>query len=75
MLIVSASKMRSTACTLEVRAGAWLRDRLQGVFVRSLEKGMSLPYFDISVVVKIRVPFWAPIIVRHLVFRVPKKGS
>ena len=26
------------------------------------------------VVVKIMVPFWVPIIVRHLIFRVPKKG-
>ena len=25
------------------------------------------------VVVKIMVPFWVPIIVRHLIFRVPKK--
>ena len=23
---------------------------------------------------KIRVPFWVPIIIRHLLFRVPKKG-
>ena len=29
---------------------------------------------DIWVVVKIKVPFWVPIIVRHLLFRVPKKG-
>ena len=28
----------------------------------------------IWVVVKIMVPFWVPIIVRHLLFRVPKKG-
>ena len=28
----------------------------------------------IWVVVKIMVPFWVPIIVRHLIFRVPKKG-
>ena len=24
--------------------------------------------------VKIMVPFWVPIIIRHLIFRVPKKG-
>ena len=29
---------------------------------------------DLWVVVKITVPFWIPIIIRHLVFRVPKKG-
>ena len=28
----------------------------------------------IRVVVKIMVPFWVPIIIRHLFFRVPKKG-
>ena len=28
----------------------------------------------IWVVVKIMVPFWVPIIIRHLLFRVPKKG-
>ena len=30
--------------------------------------------WSIWVVVKIMVPFWVPIIVRHLVFRVSKKG-
>ena len=28
----------------------------------------------IWVVVKIKVLFWVPIIIRHLLFRVPKKG-
>ena len=28
----------------------------------------------IWVVVKIMVPFWVPIIIRHLLFRVPQKG-
>ena len=28
----------------------------------------------IGLVVKMMVPFWVPIIVRHLLFRVPKKG-
>ena len=28
----------------------------------------------IWVVAKIMVPFWIPIIIRHLIFRVPKKG-
>ena len=28
----------------------------------------------IWVVVKIMVPFWVPIIIRPLIFRVPKKG-
>ena len=30
--------------------------------------------FHTWVVVKIMVPFWVPIIIRHLLFRVPKKG-
>ena len=30
--------------------------------------------YDIWVVVKIMVPFWVPIIIRPLIFRVPKKG-
>ena len=29
----------------------------------------------IWVVVKIMVPFWVPSIIRHIIFRVPKKGS
>ena len=31
--------------------------------------------FHIWVVVKIMVPFWIPIIIRHLIFRVPQKGT
>ena len=31
-------------------------------------------WFKMNVVVKIMVPFWVPIIIRHLIFRVPKKG-
>ena len=30
--------------------------------------------FRICVVVKITVPFWIPVIIRHLMFRVPRKG-
>ena len=26
-------------------------------------------------IVKIRVPFWVPIMIRHLLFRVPQKGT
>ena len=29
----------------------------------------------LGVVVKIRVPFWVPNIIRHQIFRVPKKGA
>ena len=36
---------------------------------------ISFPWVGcIWVVVKIMVPFWVPIIIRHLIFRVPKKG-
>ena len=38
-------------------------------------RGPKLGVADIWVVVKIRVPFWDPIIVRHPLFRVPKKGT
>ena len=31
--------------------------------------------FPICVVVKIMVPFWVPIKIRHLLFRVPPKGT
>ena len=33
------------------------------------------PSIYIWVVVRIMVPFWIPIIIRDLIFRVPKKGS
>ena len=34
----------------------------------------SFGEFSIWVVVKIMVPFWIPIIIRQLIYRVPKKG-
>ena len=34
----------------------------------------SLRFYVIWVVVKIMVPFWVPIIIQDLLFRVPKKG-
>ena len=37
-------------------------------------KSPCLATSDTWVVVKIMVPFWVPIIIRHLIFRVPKKG-
>ena len=37
-----------------------------------LERGPL--WVTIWVVVKIMVSFWVPIIIRHLLFRVPKKG-
>ena len=36
------------------------------------EPSMPDPEFFIRVVVKIMVPFWVPIIIRHLLFRVPQ---
>ena len=35
---------------------------------------LSRPHVSIWVVVKIMVPLWVPMIIRHLVFGVPKKG-
>ena len=49
-------------------------------YIGIMEKKMetTMVYWDyigvIWVVVKIMVPFWVPIIIRHLIFRVPKKG-
>ena len=37
-------------------------------------KVSALDILPIWVVVKIMVPFWVPNIIRHLLFRVPKKG-
>ena len=58
--------------------GAWFRIRDLRVRVHSPQpwssssvRGRSLYTW---VVVKIRVPFWVPIIIRHLLLRVPKKG-
>ena len=36
--------------------------------------GLLQVFVTIWVVVKIMVPFWVLIIIRHLLFRVPKKG-
>ena len=35
---------------------------------------VPLPETYIRVVVKIMVPFWIPVIIRHLILRVPKEG-
>ena len=55
----------------------WLQP--QQAFTQSLRsvsgfRGVAGSVKYIWVVVKIRVPFWVPIIIRHLIFRVPKKG-
>ena len=44
----------------------------QSAWVRPYDPGLAAAL--IRVVVKIMVPFWVPIIIRHLLFRVPKKG-
>ena len=44
--------------------------QLQSVLCHTLH---ALPKF-IWVVVKLRVPFWLIIVIRHLLFRVPEKG-
>ena len=40
-------------------------------YIGIMEKEMET---TIWVAVKIMVPFWIPIIIWHLIFRVPKKG-
>ena len=43
---------------------------------RGVKRGMgTTSYITIWVVVEIMVPFRIPIIIRHLIFRVPKEGS
>ena len=37
-------------------------------------KGLSSVPPGMRVVVKIMVPFWIPIIIRHLIYRLPKMG-
>ena len=41
---------------------------------QSLKSNTHAPHTDIRVVVKIMVPVWVLMIIRHLMFRVPKKG-
>ena len=54
--------------------------RIHGILseIFSLRKNQSAVSLQaeviIWVVVKIGVPFWVPIIIRHLIFRVPKTG-
>ena len=45
-----------------------------GIFLIMGNAGFC-PSAVLWVVVKIMVPFWVPNIVRHLFFRVPKKGG
>ena len=52
------------------RGGAILQ---MNSLVAAAGKGNS-SYSITWVVVKIMVPFWVPIIIRHLIFRVPKIG-
>ena len=47
--------------------------RVKGHALMSSLKLRGAPRVGIWVVVKIRVPFWLNIIIRHLLFRVPKK--
>ena len=43
--------------------------------IRGIEKRSRNQGFSTWVVVKMMVFFWIPIIVWHLIFRVPKKGQ
>ena len=48
--------------------------RVRGGGVNALRGAENTEPGHIWVVVKIMAPFWVPIIIRHLLFRVPKKG-
>ena len=58
-------RIRRLGCSAGVQ-----RFRVYGVEVQAFRDSR----ITIWVVVKNRVPFWVPNIVRHLIFRVPKKG-
>ena len=47
---------------------------ITGKRIRTPCQNISKPYKIIWVVIKIMVPFGVPNIIRHLLFRVPKKG-
>ena len=59
----------------------WILRALRSSWIRvvTLKKALKNPcaidceFACAWVVVKIMVPFWVPIIIRHLLFRVPKK--
>ena len=61
--------------TCNLRLPMWVEP--QSIKDYSLKLGLLFVKVCIGhiwVVVKIMVPFWVPIIIRHLLFRVPKKG-
>ena len=62
--------VQAEASVPEASWGMW---RCQGIYRAVVFLGGVGPNVSIWVVVKIMVPFWVPVIVRHLIFRVPKK--
>ena len=46
-------------------------DRLESGRIPWMEEPLHYP---IWVIVRVMVPFWVPIIIRHLIVRVPEKG-
>ena len=49
--------------------------KLRGLKLNALKQCFRGARTLIWVVVKIMIPFWIPIIIRHLIFRVPEKGD
>ena len=89
MLVGARQNSQTKCCTTKARKESriccWFPDKssihpkglcTQAVDTLALEHPQT-DYFKAIykwVVVKIRVPFWVPIIIRHLLFRVSKKG-
>ena len=59
---------------LEAETGICANRRVFRRVLPGFRNGLSEGSGSIWVVVKIMVPFWVPIIIRHLIFRVPRKG-
>ena len=64
-LRVSCARLSSSRC---------LRFLVQG-FLQFAQTELINRRSFIWVVVKIMVPFWVPIVIRHLIFRVPQQGT
>ena len=54
--------------------GFWAKLSLGFWYVQGLPVNRKPTWQAIWVVVNVMVPFWVPIFIRHLLFRVPKKG-
>ena len=64
----AASAKAADQLDIQLKGSAWHYS------LPCFHESREIIYHTIWVVVKIMVPFWVLIIIRHLIFRVPKKG-